>query len=155
VRMHAGFHTAAVVALSVATRRTLLATASRDNTVRIWDYHRQTCRALYQAANPVMCVALHPWGTDCIVAFYESAFTYVVAGDTLIKGQRLPESSAGAPLHHGRRVPAVSLVHMPLVSSAFASRCLRCRHTSGVAHMRGCTAASGRCAGVIVVHAPA
>jgi WD40 repeat protein len=93
--LHAGFHTHPIVALSVATRRTLLATASRDNTVRVWDYHRQISIATYQADNPVNCVALHPWGTDVIISFHESAFTYVVGGNDLIKGQRLAESASG------------------------------------------------------------
>lgn len=84
-----------MTALSVATRRTLLATASDDNTVRVWDYHRQSCQAVHQAAQPVAAVALHPWGTDLIVAHREVAFTYVVAGSELVRGQRLPESAAG------------------------------------------------------------
>lgn len=98
VLSHAGFHTNAIVALSVATRRTLLATASRDNTVRVWDYHAQVCIAMYQAASPVMGVGLHPWGTDIIISFHESAFTYVVGGSELIKGQRLAESASGKAL---------------------------------------------------------
>lgn len=97
VPQHAGFHTGAVIGLSVATRRTLLATASEDNTVRVWDYHRQSCQAVHQAAHPVAAVALHPWATDLIVAHREVAFTYVVAGSELVRGQRLPESAAGAP----------------------------------------------------------
>lgn len=99
VRRRVGFHTGSVIALSVATRRTLLATASDDNTVRVWDYHRQSCRAVHQASQPVAAVALHPWGTDLIVAHREFAFTYVVAGSELVRGQRLPESAAGADAH--------------------------------------------------------
>eukprot|EP00892_Ulva_mutabilis_P006187 jgi/Ulvmu1/3940/UM018_0163.1 len=90
-----GFHTGAVISLSVATRRTLLASASDDNTVRVWDYHRQSCRAVHQPAQPVAAVALHPWGTDLIIAHREFAFTYVVAGSELVRGHRLPESAAG------------------------------------------------------------
>ena len=67
--------------------------------MRVWDYHAQTCVAVYQAANPVKCVALHPWGTDVIISFHESAFTYVVGGNELIKGQRLAESASGDSLH--------------------------------------------------------
>lgn len=99
------------MALSVATRRTLLATASRDNTVRVWDYHSQICIAMYQAANPVMCVALHPWGTDIIISFHESAFTYVVGGNELIKGQRLADSASGKPSLDRLPLSYVYLLH--------------------------------------------
>jgi hypothetical protein len=91
-----GFHTSAILSISVATRRTLLATASRDNTVRVWDYHRLVCRVSHQASDPVKVVALHPWGTELVLAVYDGAHTYVIAGDALVRGQRLTESTAGA-----------------------------------------------------------
>ena len=82
--------------------------------MRVWDYHAQISIAMYQAANPVMCVSLHPWGTDIIISFYESAFTYVVGGNELIKGQRLAESASGKvlpALFHSFQPNAVHPLH--------------------------------------------
>jgi WD40 repeat protein len=93
----AGFHKAAVLCVSAAMRRPLLATASADNTVRVWDYQRMACATTFQASHPISTLAVHPWGTEMVISYRESAHTYVIANE-LIAGQRLEASNDGFSL---------------------------------------------------------
>jgi WD40 repeat protein len=90
----AGFHTQSILCISAATRRPLIASASKDNTVRIWDYRRQVCITCYQATHPITSLSLHPWGTEMVIASRERAHAYVIANE-LICGQRLESSQGG------------------------------------------------------------
>ena len=90
----AGFHKQGIICVSAAARRPLLATASTDNTVRVWDYQKMTCATTFQATHPLATIAVHPWGTEMVVAYRESAHTYVIANE-LIAGQRLAASNDG------------------------------------------------------------
>ena len=90
----AGFHKSAVLCVSAAMRRPLIATASKDNTVRIWDYQRMACITTLQATHPLATLAVHPWGTEMVISFRDSAHTYVIANE-LIAGQRLEQSQDG------------------------------------------------------------
>lgn len=91
---HAGYHTDAVVCLSVATRRPLVVTAGADRTVRVFDAARQVCLACLQLRSPVTAVAMHPWGTELVVATKEGAHSYVIANE-LLCGHRLDGAVGG------------------------------------------------------------
>ena len=83
-----------MVCLSVATRRPLVATASADGTVRVYDAVRQVCLACLQLRSPVTAVAMHPWGTELVVATKEGAHSYVIANE-LLRGHRLDGAVGG------------------------------------------------------------
>jgi WD40 repeat protein len=78
----------------MAMRKPLLATASHDNTVRIFDAVRQVSFTSFQAASPVTAVAMHPWGTEMVISTRQCAHSYIIANE-LLSGQQLASSEGG------------------------------------------------------------
>ena len=111
----AGFHAGAITSLSAASRRPLLATASKDHTVCIWDFRRQLCLTAMQATHPVTALAVHPWGTEMVIATRDSAHAHVIANE-LIVGERLADSSGGFTIiSYSRRGGLVACVRRNVV----------------------------------------
>lgn len=81
--------------MATAVRKTLLVTASADNTVRVWDYSKCECVTVYQGRHPPLLVAMHPWGAELIICYKGHAHVYVIASD-LIEGARLQSPGGGA-----------------------------------------------------------
>lgn len=62
------FHQQAITGMDVCVRKQLIATCSRDRTIRIWNYATKTLEISYPASEECNAVAFHPSGFHIIVA---------------------------------------------------------------------------------------
>jgi WD40 repeat protein len=83
--------------MASAVRKTLLVTASTDNTVRVWDYSKCTCVTCFQGQYPPLVVAMHPWGAEMIIGYKGHTHVYTIANE-LIEGVRLHSPGGGASI---------------------------------------------------------
>lgn len=65
------FHHAAVTDLSVATRKSLVATCSDDGSLRIWNYIKNSLELVKYFIEKPLSIALHPSGLHVLVSFVD------------------------------------------------------------------------------------
>lgn len=66
------FHTKEVTGLDVCIRKQLIATCSKDQTVRIWNYEKRTMEIMsHSMGDECYAIAFHPSGLHLIVALQD------------------------------------------------------------------------------------
>lgn len=82
-------HCGRINSLDICIRKPLIATASSDKTLKIWNYEEKTLEYNYTFAEEAFSVAFHPSGLHCIVGFADKIKIMNLFLD--IKDQRRPE----------------------------------------------------------------
>ena len=63
------FHSGPIVALDLCIRKPLIATASKDKTIKIWNYEDKTVETPKSEAEAASSLSLHPSGLHIVVAY--------------------------------------------------------------------------------------
>ena len=63
------FHTDKITGLDICIRKNLIATCSKDKTVRIWNYSDMSLEAMKEFEEQAYGLAFHPGGYQIIVGF--------------------------------------------------------------------------------------
>ncbi|GMH81547.1 hypothetical protein TrVE_jg1075 [Triparma verrucosa] len=86
-----GSHEGSIINTSVCAQKPLLATVGSDRTVRIWNYIKWHCELAQDFHNDEpTAVALHPTGTQVLVALRERIRLYNIMVDELKQFRELP-----------------------------------------------------------------
>jgi len=103
--VHCCFHTQEITGLDICVRKQLIATCSKDRTVKIWNYVNKTLEITYQLQEDALSVAFHPSGFHLIVAIQDKILLLNVLSKSLhqfkslqIKGCREVQFSNGGHL---------------------------------------------------------
>lgn len=67
VNLH--FHSGPIVAMDLCIRKPLIATASKDKTIKIWNYEDRTVETPKSEAEAASSLSLHPSGLHLVVAY--------------------------------------------------------------------------------------
>ncbi|KAL6588697.1 WD40 repeat-like protein [Neocallimastix sp. 'constans'] len=63
------FHTGGILALDICARKSLIATCSKDHTLRIWNYIEKNLELVKYYQEEAYCLSIHPSGLYIIVGF--------------------------------------------------------------------------------------
>jgi len=63
------YHTNGISALDVCARKSLIATCSKDHTLRIWNYIEHNVELIKYFQEEAYCLSIHPSGLYIIVGF--------------------------------------------------------------------------------------
>ncbi|MEW5297651.1 MAG: hypothetical protein WDW36_000847 [Sanguina aurantia] len=81
-------HDGPIIGASLAIKRDVLATASRDLTVRVWQYNPLRLVVTHMCHNTPTAIGLDPWGREMVVCYVDSVRFYdVVEGMVLENGE--------------------------------------------------------------------
>lgn len=62
------FHSKAITGLDTCIRKELLATSSKDKTIRVWSYQHNTLELMHVANEEIYAIAFHPSGFHIVAA---------------------------------------------------------------------------------------
>eukprot|EP01065_Artemidia_motanka_P053300 TRINITY_DN985_c0_g1_i1.p1 TRINITY_DN985_c0_g1~~TRINITY_DN985_c0_g1_i1.p1 ORF type:complete len:1217 (+),score=514.48 TRINITY_DN985_c0_g1_i1:99-3749(+) len=79
----APFHNGAITGIDTCVRKPLIATCSKDRTIRIWNYMDHTLEILKTFAVEAMSIALHPSGLHVLVGFADKLRFMNLYGDDI------------------------------------------------------------------------
>jgi cilia- and flagella-associated protein 57 len=63
------YHSGAIVGMDICTRKPLIATASKDKTIKIWNYEDRTVETPKSEAEAASCLSFHPSGLHLAIAY--------------------------------------------------------------------------------------
>jgi cilia- and flagella-associated protein 57 len=67
VNLH--FHSAPIVAMDACVRKPIIVTASKDKTIKIWNYEDRTVETPKSEAEAASSLSLHPSGLHLVIAY--------------------------------------------------------------------------------------
>eukprot|EP00756_Hemistasia_phaeocysticola_P009945 Hpha_TRINITY_DN14971_c5_g7::TRINITY_DN14971_c5_g7_i1::g.143967::m.143967 len=79
----APFHNGAITGIDTCVRKPLIATCSRDRTIRVWNYMDHTLEILKSFSVEAMSIALHPSGLHLLVGFADKLRFMNLYGDDI------------------------------------------------------------------------
>lgn len=89
-----GYHEGAVLAASMAVHRSILATVSLDNTLRIWNFETLKCELVHRFRNDdPIDLGVHPNGFQVVVSFKEKIKLFNILLDKLKLYRETPAKS--------------------------------------------------------------
>lgn len=73
-----------IQSLDLAAKRDVLATASRDLSVRVWNFNPIRCEACHQTTDVPESVGIHPSGYELLVGYYNKVESYNIVDGLLL-----------------------------------------------------------------------
>eukprot|EP01006_Ploeotia_vitrea_P032137 TRINITY_DN64396_c0_g1_i1.p1 TRINITY_DN64396_c0_g1~~TRINITY_DN64396_c0_g1_i1.p1 ORF type:complete len:1185 (+),score=181.09 TRINITY_DN64396_c0_g1_i1:77-3631(+) len=84
------FHSAAITGLDTCIRKPLVATCSRDKTIRIWNYIDHTVEIIKSFPTEASSIAMHPSGLHILVGFSDKLRFMNLYGDDIREFKNFP-----------------------------------------------------------------
>ena len=104
------FHSKAIIGMDICIRKSLIATCSEDNTIRLWNYINKTLELKFKSPeiNP-LSLAFHPSGLQLAVGCPDKVYIMSIYLDTLKVAQEIPiKQFREVAFSHGGHYLAVS-----------------------------------------------
>ena len=115
-----GFHGDSINGMDVCIQKTIVATASADRSLRIWNYAKSTVELYREFNEEVLCVALHPNGMHVILGFrYRLAMFNILSDDLHECGKWSVKNCKVVRFSHGGHKFAVVSANSVIVFSTY------------------------------------
>lgn len=113
------FHHAAINAVATCVRKPLVATCSKDNSVRIWNYAKNTAELVKYFTEEPLSVAMHPSGFYCLVGFTDKLRLLNVLMDDIRPFKEFPIRNCREVVfsHGGQRFAAANGQHIDMYAT--------------------------------------
>ena len=89
-----GYHESSVISTSMAAQRSIIASVSTDNTVRVWNFETMKCELVHRFHNDdPLDIGIHPNGFQIVVSFKEKIKLFNILLDKLKLYKETPAKS--------------------------------------------------------------